>query len=293
VVQDAQTGEPLGDLRRRHRGAVVAERCAWQAALLERLAEPVRDDLGGLGQIPLQVTGKPRSVVEHAEQNGRHPLATFGEHLARTVMAVPVPQAINVLSLVAAHLAIGDAGLGALGTVGSARCHAPPPGEAIVAHEPAQRGVGRHRLKLGPRFGQRDQVVVMELDAPALVRGVLREDGLAHGIADRNLLSGVGAQLAAEHADWIGALLQGPVIPSLDGREAELDLIAGGRMLPCAGGERRDRRLQLTLGGWRRQQLADHGEAQMRPPLVDPCASRWTSCLLDHAGTPAIGQHRP
>ena len=67
VVQDAQPREPLGDLRRRHRGAVVAERRAWQAALLERLAEPVRDDLGGLGQIPLQVTGKPRSVVEDAE----------------------------------------------------------------------------------------------------------------------------------------------------------------------------------------------------------------------------------
>ena len=61
VVQDAETGEPLGDLRGRHRGAVVAQRGARQAALLERLAEPVRDDLGGLGQIPLQVTGEARS----------------------------------------------------------------------------------------------------------------------------------------------------------------------------------------------------------------------------------------
>jgi hypothetical protein len=81
----------------------------------------------------------------------------------------------------------------------------------------------------------------------------LREDGLAHGIADRNLLPGVGAQLAAKHADRIGALLQGPVIPSLDGREAKLDRIAGRRMLPCAGGERHDRRLQFAFGGRRRQ----------------------------------------
>jgi hypothetical protein len=256
-------------LRGRHRRAVVAERGARQAALLQRLAEPVRDDLGGLGQIPLQVTGKARSVVEHAEQDGRHPLAPLGEHLARAVMAVPVPQTVDVLSLVAAHLAIGDAGLGALGTLGSARCHTPPLGEAIGAHEPAQRGVGRHGLKLRPRFGQRDEVVVMELDTPALMRSVLREDDLAHGIADRNLLSGIGAQLAAEYADRIGALLARPVVPSLDGREAELDRIAGGRMLPCAGGERRDRGLQLALGGQRRQQLADHRKAQMRPPLVD------------------------
>ena len=122
-------------------------------------------------------------------------------------MAVPVPQAVDILGLVTAHLAIGDAGLGTLGAVGSARCHAPPLGEAVGAHEPAQRGVGQHRVELGPGFGQRDEVVVMELDAPALMRGVLREDGLAHRIADRNLLSGVGAQLAAEHADRIGAFL--------------------------------------------------------------------------------------
>jgi hypothetical protein len=129
----------------------------------------------------------------------------------------------------------------------------------------------------------------MELDAPALMRGVLREDGLAHRIADRNLLSGVGAQLAAEHADRIGAFLQGQVVPALDGREAEPDRIARGRMLPGAGGKRRDRGPQFALGGWRRQQLADHGKAQMRPPLVDTCAS-W---LLDHAGAPPIGSHRP
>jgi len=53
------------------------------------------------------------------------------------------------------------------------------------------------------------------------------------------------------------------------GRKAELDRIAGGRMLPRAGGEHRDRGLQLTFGRWRRQQLADHGKAQMRPPLVN------------------------
>jgi hypothetical protein len=56
-----------------------------------------------------------------------------------------------------------------LPTVGAARCHAPPLGEAVGAHEAAQRGVGRHRLKLRPGLRQRDEVVVMELYAPALV----------------------------------------------------------------------------------------------------------------------------
>jgi hypothetical protein len=41
----------------------------------------------------------------------------------------------------------------------------------------------------------------------------LREHGLAHRIADRNLPSGIGAQLAAEHADRIGALLSRSVVP--------------------------------------------------------------------------------
>jgi hypothetical protein len=60
----------------------------------------------------------------------------------------------------------------------------------------------------------------MELDAPAFVRGVLREHGLPHGVTDRALPSGIGADLAAEHTDRIGPLFQGAVIPVLDGGEA-------------------------------------------------------------------------
>ena len=40
----------------------------------------------------------------------------------------------------------------------------------------------------------------MELYAPAFVRGVLREHGLPHGVTDRVLASGIGADLAAEYA---------------------------------------------------------------------------------------------
>src|ERR1700681_2120643 len=122
----------------------------------------------------------------------------------------------------------------------------------------------------------------MELDAPAFVCGVLREHALPHGVTDRVLPSGIGADLAAEHADRIGPLLERAVIPVLDGGEAEADGLAGGGMLPCAPGQPLDRGLQLAFGRWRRQQLSDDGEAQVRPPLVNAR----TSCLLGHAGAP-------
>jgi hypothetical protein len=81
-------------------------------------------------------------------------------------------------------------------------------------------------------------------DAPTFVRGVLREHDLPHGVTDRVLPSGIGADLAAEHADRIGPLLQGTVIPVLDGGEAEADGLAGGGMPPCAPGQPLDRGLQ-------------------------------------------------
>src|SRR5579864_3437674 len=122
----------------------------------------------------------------------------------------------------------------------------------------------------------------MELDAPAFVRGVLREHSLPHGVTDRVLPSGIGADLAAEHANRIGPLLARAVIPVLDGGEAEADGLAGGRMLPCAPGQRLDRGLQFAFDGRRRQQLPDDGEAQVRPPLMNAR----TSCLLGHTGAP-------
>ena len=234
-MQDAEAGEALADLGRGHGRAVVAQGGAWQAALLERLGEAVRDHLGSLGQIPLQMAGEARAVVEDAEQDGRHPFAARREHLPRSVMAVPMPQAVDILGLVAADLALDNACLGTLGPFGSARAQAAALVETIGAHEATQRGIGRHGLEIWLRLGQRDKVVVVELDAPALVCGVLRDDDATHGRADGVLPPGVGAQLAAQHADRIGALVERAVVPALDGREAEADRLARRRMPPDAG----------------------------------------------------------
>jgi hypothetical protein len=78
------------------------------------------DDLRRLGQIPLQMTGKPRAIVQHAEQDRGLPLAARGEHLPGAVVTIPVPQAIHVRSLVAAHLAVEQPRLGAVGACGLA-----------------------------------------------------------------------------------------------------------------------------------------------------------------------------
>ena len=206
LVQDAEPGQPSRDLGGGHGGAVVAQRRTRQAALLERLAQAMGDDLGALGQIPLQMAGEARAVVEHAEQDRREPLAARRQHLPGAVVAVPVPEAVDILGLVAANLAIIEARLGALGAVRSAWRDAPPLVETVGLEEPAQRRVGRHGLEIGLGRGQRDEIVVMQLDAPALVRGILRKHGLAHGVAHRHLLTGIGTQLAPQHADRIGAL---------------------------------------------------------------------------------------
>jgi len=100
------------------------------------------------------------------------------------------------------------------------------------------------------------------------------------------LPSGIGADLAAEHADRIDPLLQGAVIPVLDSGEAEADGLAGGGMLPCAPGQLLDRGLQLAFGGRRRQQLSNYGEAQMRPPLMD----LRTSGPLCHVRSSGLGR---
>ena len=105
-MQDAEPGETFDDLGRRHGGAIVAQRRTRQAALLERLRQAVRHVLGVLRQIPLQVTGEPRAIVDHAKQNRRLPLAARRENFPRSDVAIPMHKAADVLGLVAAHLTI-------------------------------------------------------------------------------------------------------------------------------------------------------------------------------------------
>ena len=278
---------------RRHGGAVVAQHRARQAALLERLRQAMRHVLGVLRQVPLQVTGKPRAVVEHTEQHRCLPLAAWREHLARSDVAVPMPQAVNILGLVAAHLTIEQARLGAFGAFSPARCEPSTLVETMSLEEAAQCRVGRQRHQLGLLLGQCEQVVMMKLGAPALVCRILRQHGLAHGGAHRDLLAGVAAPLAPEHADRILPLLAGAVIPALECRDAEAGRLAADRMAPCARGELVELRTQFALARRRRQQLAHHRKAEVRPPLVDPRPSALHHARCSLMPESRTVEHRP
>ena len=196
-MQDSQPAEALCDLDGGHRRAVVAHGGARQAALLHGLHEAVDDVLGRLVQIPLEMAGQTRTVIEDAEQQRRPPFALGRQHLARAVMEIPVPQAVDVLGLVAAHLARLQSGLRRQRAGRLPGTPRPVLDQVVGAQEAAHRRIGRRGPELGALRDQGDQVVVVKLGAPALVRGILGKQRLAQGVAHRRLAAGVPAALAA------------------------------------------------------------------------------------------------
>src|SRR5579864_1571725 len=150
------------------------------------------------------------------------------------MVTVPMPQAVDILGLVTADLAVEQTRLGAVGACCLARCDPPPLVETVRLHEAAQRVVTRQRPEIGSRLGKCDEIVVMELDAPVFVCGVLCEDDLAHRGAHRGLPASIGTQLAAQNGDRVAVLLQGTVKPPFNGGKAEADRIASGGMTPLA-----------------------------------------------------------
>jgi hypothetical protein len=47
-----------------------------------------------------------RAVVDHAYQHGRYPFPLAGKHLARPMVEIQIPQAVDVIDLEAAHQTI-------------------------------------------------------------------------------------------------------------------------------------------------------------------------------------------
>jgi hypothetical protein len=80
---------------------------------------------GGLLQVPLQVAGEPRAVIEHPQQHRGDPAAFAGDHLARAVVEVEVPQPMDIVGLEASHLEPRQALLGLLGSRGAPSALAP------------------------------------------------------------------------------------------------------------------------------------------------------------------------
>src|SRR6185312_17274662 len=101
--------------------AVIGDGRARQSSLLDGLREGVHDALGGLNPIPLQMTGKPRAIIEDADEHRLRPLPARSQHRPRADVSIPVDETADVLGLEAAYLAGGESCLCTLGAKGIAR----------------------------------------------------------------------------------------------------------------------------------------------------------------------------
>ncbi len=285
-MHDAEAHQSLRHLGGDHGRAVVGHQGARQATLLERLAESVHQVLCGLlPQVPLDVAGEPRAVVEDAEQERRDPHAGGGQHFLRAVVEVEVPEAVNVVGLEAAHLALREPGRGpaAAGRVGEAAAlH-----QSAGVHEAPERSVGGQRSQAGVATDQGSEVAVVQRDAPTRMIGVLQEQPLLELLTHGVLLAGVLAHLAAQRPDGIESGAARLVVPALDGRAAELDRFPADRMQPRLGRQGGEGRLELAGGRRRGQKRAHHREPQVRPAFMD----RGLGGLVHRLGAPFVRDH--
>jgi len=72
--------------------------------MMDGLREAVDEGLGGLREVPLEVSGEPGAVVEDAEQVGGDPRPLGRQHLAAPLVIVGVPQPVHGRELEGADL---------------------------------------------------------------------------------------------------------------------------------------------------------------------------------------------
>src|SRR5664279_3702085 len=115
-------------------------------------------------------------VVDEAEQDRRVPVAVGGEHLARAVVEVGVPQPMRVGHLVAADLEFTRAALSRLAVGAIASPNAALAVQALGLHETAHRLIGRQH-DAGARTVRsrhtRTKIIVVKFDRPAWMLVVL------------------------------------------------------------------------------------------------------------------------
>ena len=97
---------------------------------------------------------------------------------------------------------------------------------------------------------------------------ILRRQRIDNGGRQYALLTQIGAYAGLEcrHRIEVGAPCR--IKPTLQGRQAEADRQAGGRVLPCLTGQFQQGRVQLARFRWCRQQVTDDREAQPRPAIT-------------------------
>ena len=84
--------QAIPELIGQHGGAVVSHERARQRPAHQRLAESVHQASCGLVPIPLRMTDQPRAIVEHTQRDRLDPLALRGQHVARALMEIKMPE---------------------------------------------------------------------------------------------------------------------------------------------------------------------------------------------------------
>jgi hypothetical protein len=192
-VEDAQSFQSLSGFKGDHGRAVVAHQGPGQSALLKRLTEAVAQLLGPLGEVPLGMAGQPRMIVEHPQEQRIRPAPSGEQDAHRTVVKVQMPEGIDILALVTAHLA----GLVPVFRLASPRTMgrpAPGPLEHPVGFQEAlDRGVGGDRSERRIGFEADGEVVGVELIAPTRMLAVLEAEPLRRLGRDGGVSTVIGA----------------------------------------------------------------------------------------------------
>lgn len=183
-------------------------------------------------------------IVDDTEELRQYPSPVGQQHRALPVVEVRVPEGADVRDLVAALLEaiapiLGGDGAGAMATGATPYAH-----HALGEQVAAQRRVRWQRAERGLRAHDRTEVVVVELDGPAAVRGVLRGHARGERLADGGLVAAVASHLAGERRERVPSLLARGVVPPLDGGAPEADPVARDGVRPWLGAQRGEALMQ-------------------------------------------------
>src|SRR5208282_2843238 len=171
-------------------------------------------------------------------------------------MEVQVPEAVHVGHLVRTGLARSERlAAGLLAMAALAR-----PQQPLLFHVSGERRIARDRPEAGVLSREREQVVVMELKAPARMVPVLAGER----DADARVRAGMPVDPAREGSEWVFGVA-GDIPPPLDGLEREVGRAPGGRVPPRSRGELLDAAFELTRVGGSREQRTHDLKAQTGP----------------------------
>lgn len=186
-----------------------------------------------------------------------------------SMVEIGMPEAVDVFSLIAAHLPLLEApfGLPGTGSIALRRTLAKVSPGLEVAAEGAIRGHRPQRLVL---LGQGHQIVVVQLDRPTRILPVLGFDRLNERGGQSAGPAGIPSPLGAQNRDGVFRLAGG-IVPAFQGGHAEADRRPMNRVLPGAPGQVMQGLASLTVGRGSGQQGADDGKAQPRPAIGILC----------------------